>query len=63
LTPGVPDGCVAAVGRNMPKIVVLIGIAALLVAIFVVVRRNTPNAQPSVVYINTEIGQSAPTSR
>jgi hypothetical protein len=46
----------------MPKIVVLIGIAALLVAIFVVVRRNSTAEQPGVVYINTSIGQPSPAS-
>ena len=48
-------------GRNGPKVIVLIAIAALIVAIYVVERRALAPPSTGIVYVNPNAGAITPT--
>src|SRR5258706_9379602 len=48
-----------AMGRSLPKLIVLIAIGVVVAAIFVVTRR-VPSTEPNVVYVNPGFSTPAP---
>ena len=48
-----------AMGRSLPKLIVLIAIGVVVAAIFVVTRRP-PSTEPNVVYVNPGFSTAAP---
>ena len=49
-----------AMGRTLPKLIVLAGIALVVIAIYVTVQRLAARPEPGVIYIDPGIGVQNP---
>jgi hypothetical protein len=60
LTPQTVNAMGTAMGRTLPKIIVLAGIGLVVIAIYVTVQRLSSRPAPGVIYIDPGIGAQNP---